>query len=433
MRQAVSRALENSNARQVAIQAIRAQNRQVAISQGERGVSVDVFGELAAEYTDDGTVEGPSNEETRFARQAGIGLSYPLADGLRSLNQVFLDANVLDADIIRLSDAAETISLNAVQAYIDVFRRRNIVAISEENITVHVNIAEQVEQQVQAGRLSEPDRFQANDKLLASRLAHADAKASLSDAVSNYQLVVGSEPRGSLSVPALSAIPSSSKAIELAAVQNSYLLRLAQKDIDAFDYREVIEASDWMPQVDAFLRGGIETDVDGADGTENTLAAGLRLNWTLYKGGTKENTIARIRDLKMRAFYRKKQVEDEVRDLARSSWNSYVAAVERRRLLDSTVFNNEKIVEAFRQEVLAAKRPLLEVLDAERALFNLKVRRANAEAAVAFQQYRMLAAQSKLARHFGLSPYGSNLSADFEVRAKAEPKSDFDITATPLE
>ena len=432
LRQAVTRALDNSNARQVAIQAIKAQNRQVAISQGERGATIDVFGEIGPEYKDDRTVS-PASSGTELARQAGIGLSYPLWDGLRAVNQVYLDANSLDSEIIRLSDAAETISLNAVQAYVDVFRRRNIVEISENNITVHVEIAEQVEQQVQAGRLSEPDRFQANDKLLAARLAHAEAKASLSDAVSNYRLVIGTAPQGRLRVPALSSVPSSANAVEQGAVQNSFLLRLAQKDIDAFDYREAIDAADWKPQVDAFLRGGIETDVDGSDGTEEDIAAGLRFTWTLYRGGTRENTIARIRDLKMRAYYRKKQVEDEVRNLARNSWNSYVAAVEQKRLLDTTVFNNEKIVEAFRQEVLAAKRPLLEVLDAERSLFNLRVRRANAEAAVAFQQYRMLAAQSRLARHFGLSPYGSNLSADFEVRARANPRNDFDITATPLE
>lgn len=433
MRDAVTRALQNSNARQVAIASIEAQNKQVAISQGLRGASVDLFGELGPEYTDDGTVPGPNDEDTRFSRQAAATVTYPLLDGLRAINQVYRDANLLDAEIIRLSDAAETITLNAVQAYIDVFRRQNIVQISEENISVHVEIAEEVARFVDAGRLSEPDRFQADDKLLAARLAHADAKASLADAISTYQLVVGSAPRGALNVPRLSNVPSSANAVEASAVQNSFLLQIAQKDIDAFAYQEAIEAADWQPQLDLFLRGGIESDVDGADGTEKTLSAGVQLNWTLYRGGTRDNTIARVRDLQMRAYYRRKQVEDEVRDLARSSWNSYRAAVERKQLLDTTVFNNEQIVEAFRQEVIAAKRPLLEVLDAERALFNIKVRRANASAAVSFQQYRMLAAQSRLARHFGLTPFGSNLSADFEDRAKTDPRGDFDITATPLE
>ena len=431
--EAVTQAFANSNARQVAIETIEAQNRQVAISQGDRRATIDLFAELAMEQTNDGTVVGPRDENTQVARQAAIALTFPILDGNRTLNQVFRDANVLDAEIIRLSDAAETISLNAVRAYIDVFRRRQIVNISEENITTHVTIATQVGQLVEAGRLSEPDRFQANDKLLAARLAHSGAKASLNDAISNYQLVVGMAPRGSFSIPTVSGIPRSADAIEASAVQNSYLLRIAQKDIDAFEYQEIISTADWKPRLDVFLRGGVETDIDGAEGTETTLSTGLQLNWTFYKGGTRKETIARIRDLKMRAYYQKKQVEDEVRDLARTTWNSYVAAIERRQLLESTETNNEQIVAAFRQEVLAAKRPLLEVLDAERSLFNIKVQRANAQAAVAFQQYRMLATQSKLARHFGLSPFGSNLTADFENRVKANPRGDFDITATPLE
>jgi adhesin transport system outer membrane protein len=127
---------------------------------------VDLFGEIASEYTDDGTVVGDNAEDTRLARQAAVSVSYPLLDGLRAINQVYKDANLLDAEIIRLSDAAETISLNAVQAYIDVFRRNNIVKISEENIDVHVEIARQVEQQVEAGRLSEPDRFRPTTNCL---------------------------------------------------------------------------------------------------------------------------------------------------------------------------------------------------------------------------------------------------------------------------
>lgn len=434
LQQAVTRALSNSDARQVAIKTIEAQGKQLSISQGNRGPVIDVFGEVALEDVDDGTLPGGLSRQTsQVARQAAATVTYPVIDGLRAINQVYREATVLDAEIIRLSDATETIALNAVQAYIDVFRRRNIVAISEENISVHLEIAQQVNDQVDAGRLSEPDRFQANDKLLAARLAHADARASLADALSSYRFVIGSEPQGGLAVPALRNIPTSAGSIESNAVGNSFLLKVAQKDIDAFDYQEAIDLADWQPQLDLFLRGGVETDLEGAEGTETTFSTGVRFNWTLYKGGTREDTIARTRDLKMRAYYRKRQVEDEVRDLARRSWNAYRAAVERRTLLQSTVTNNEDIVAAFRSEFEAAKRPLLEVLDAERALFNLKVRRANAEAAVAFQQYRMLAAQSLLSRHFGLSPFGRSLNADFESRIKVNPRGGFDVSAPALE
>ena len=433
LREAVARSFSNSDARQVAIKSIEAQNEQVGIAQGDRGVTIDLFGELALENVDDSTRTGlPGNDETQTARQIALSATYPLYDGGQMLYQLFREAALLDAEIIRLSDATETIALNAVQAYIDVFRRQNIVDISQENIEIHRRIVEQVESQVEAGKLSEPDRFQANDKLLAARLTHADAKAALSDAFSNYQFVIGGSPRGRLAVPALSNLPSNRAAAEETAVRNSYLLRIAQKDIDALSYQEVIDLGNWQPAVDLFLRGGYEEDVDGEPGDETTFAGGLRLNWTLYKGGTKKRTVARNRDLVMRAHYRKKQVEDEVRNLARKSWNSYIAAAERRELLANTVVNSERILAAFKREFEAAKRPLLEVLDAERSLFAIKVQKSNAEAAVAFQQYRILASQSLLGRHFGLNPFGSNLAADFDTRVRAEPRGDFDISVPPL-
>lgn len=433
MREAVDRAFSNSDARQVAIKSIEAQNEQVGIAQGDRGVTVDVFGELALENVDDSTRSGQQgNNETQTARQIALSASYPLFDGGQSLYQVFQEAARLDAEIIRLSDATETIALNAVQAYIDVFRRQNIANIAQENIDIHTKTVEQVESQIEAGKLSEPDRFLANDKLLDARLIYADAKASLSDAISNYQFVIGGLPRGALAVSALSKLPANRAAAEETAVRNSYLLRIAQKDIDALTYQEVIDLGNWQPAVDLFLRGGYEKDVDGEPGHETAFSGGLRLNWTLYKGGTKQRTVARNRDLVMRAHYRKKQVEDEVRNLARKAWNSYIASVERRELLNNTVINNEKIVEAFKREFEAAKRPLLDILDAERSLFAIKVQKSNAEAAVAFRQYRILASQSLLGKHFGLNPFGTNLAADFDSRVRALPRGNFDIDVPPL-
>lgn len=434
LREAVQRSFTNSDARKVAITSISAQNRQIAIAQAERGVTIDLSGEVAFEQVDDSTLDGtPGNGDTEFGRQVAVTLNYPLLDGMRSLNAVYREATLLDAEIIRLSDATETIALNAVQAYIDVYRRQQITDISRANIAVHRNIAEQVDRQVDAGKLSEPDRFQASDKLLAARLAHADAKASLGDAVSTYQFVIGTPPRGGVSLPGTPGAPGNRSSVEQSALQNSFLIRIAQKDIDALTYQSAIDAAVYQPQLNLFLRGSAEDDIEGTPGSETSLAAGVRLNWTLYKGNSRQATIARARDLQMRAHYRKKQVEDEVRNLARKSWNAYSAAVERKTILDRTVRNNQQIVAAFKREFEAAKRPLLQVLDAERALFNLKVRQANARAAVVYQRYRILAAQSRLARHFGLTPFGSTLDPSFETRVKAEPRGGFDITAPPLE
>ena len=128
-----------------------------------------------------------------------------------------------------------------------------------------------------------------------------------------------------------------------------------------------------------------------------------------------------------------KQLESEVRDFARRTWNQFRAVSERKALLDRTVSTNVRIVEEFRREFEAAKRPLLQVLDAERALFNQKVQRINAEANLAFQKYKILAAQNTLADHFGLAHAGRALEADFEQRVKSSPRGEFNVTVPPLE
>ena len=54
---------------------------------------------------------------------------------------------------------------------------------------------------------------------------------------------------------------------------------------------------------------------------------------------------------------------------ARRAWIAYSGAGERKVLLDVAVSTSTELALAFREEFEAAKRPLLQVLDAERDLF----------------------------------------------------------------
>ncbi|MFK7877783.1 MAG: TolC family protein [Paracoccaceae bacterium] len=431
---AVFSAMLNSSSRKAAMASIEAQSNMIAIAQSDRRPQVDVFGEAALERVDNpSSLSVADNNDTKLGAVVGIDVTFNMLDGMRTTNSIYREATLLDAEIIRLSDATETLALNAVQAYIDVVRHRQIVAASHDNVHQHQRIVGQVNEQVRAGKLSDADRFRANDKLLAAKLAKSEADGQLADAVSQYHAIIGLAPKGKMSISGRLKLPKSSAALEKTAVTNSFQLQLAQTDIQAQDYQGKIDQSQWKPRLDAFVGASVGEDRDGSSGSESEVAAGLRLNWTVYKGGAKKATEARNHDLQMRAHYRKKQVENEVRDFARRVWNSYSAAHKRKHLLDQSVSTNVRIVSAFRQEFEAAKRPLLQVLDAERALFNIKIRRINANAAVAYQGYRMLAAQNTLSDHFGLARSGSALAPDYERRAKAQPMGDFDISAPPLD
>ena len=434
LNEAIFNSVLNSDARKAAVASIEAQGRQITIAQGGRKPTITLFGEVAAERVDDpSSLSAADNDDTKLARSIGIDMTFNILDGMRTMNRIFREATLLDAEIIRLSDATETLALNAVQVYVDVVRHRSIVAASRRNLAVHRGIARQVNDLVTSGRLALADQLRANDKVLAAQLALSEAEVQLADANSQFVLITGTTPAAQLSSRFHTHVPKSRAAMQATAVANSFQLQLADTAIQAQTYQGNIDDADWKPRLDAFVGADVGRDRDGSSGNQSRVAAGVRLNWTLYKGGTRNATVARNRDLLMRAHYRRKQVEDEVRDFARRAWNGYHAAVERKGLLDRTISTNARIVAAFREEFEAAKRPLLQVLDAERALFNLRIRQINATAAVYYQGYRLLAAQSLLADHFGLARAGRTLNANFEDRVRRTPMGRFDVSAPPLD
>ncbi len=434
IRTAVANALVNSHARQASVASIEAQAQQVAIGQGNRLPRVDVFGDAGAEKVNNpSSLPATQNNSWNFSRQVGVSVEYTLSDGMRGLNSLYREATVLDGEIVRMSDETEMLALNAVQAYIDVVRHQKIVNLTRRNVDKHQRIAAQVNDQVREGKAPDADRFRANDKLLAAKLARTDATSALADAHSRYQRVIGRLPQGQMSIYSNVRLPKTSDALVQSAVARSLLVRIAENRVRIAAYDAQIAESEWDPQVSVFAGANTGADRGGTTGRENTLSAGLRLNWRLYNGNNRKATQERGKMLLAQAQYSKFEAEDEVRDSARRMWNAYRGAAERRSLLERSVSSNVRIVEAYREEFEAAKRPVLQVLDAERALFNLQVQRINAEASQVFQSYKMLAVQNALSDHFGLSDTGRVLNANFERRARAAPRGDFNISAPALE
>jgi adhesin transport system outer membrane protein len=92
-------------------------------------------------------------------------------------------------------------------------------------------------------------------------------------------------------------------------------------------------------------------------------------------------------------------------------------------LLDRRVSAARKTSEQYQDQFRAGTRSLLDVLDAERTFFNVLFESVSADASFTFNQYRMLAAQSRLAAHFDIEPADVPLEPDFTARAQQAPRA----------
>ena len=400
--------------------------------QGEFQPIVKATGEAGGQWVDNPLVlSAEDNRDTKLTRQIGLEAEVVLFDGLRRANLVYANAARVDGSIFRLLDASETLALNATEVYIDVYRHLNLQSLAVRNLARHREIGSQVGELVEGGRLPLSDKLQIDDRIRAAELALVDIRRAGRDADARYRRIVGKKRTGALSVPTMGRIPRTVTALVETAVSRSFRVRVANTEIDRAKFDEAVTAAGSQPRI-TFNAGATQgKNRDGYRGSKSDVFVGLRLNWILYKGGRKaERNAMAMR--KSKAMSERNVAIREVRELAERSWNSYVANAQRARLLGAQLQSNQEIVEQYKAEFEAGTRSLLELLEAERAKFDVQFEKASADASLAFSSYRVLAAQSRLAEHFGIKAADMTLAPTFQQRAKVSPTAIFKTEIAPL-
>ncbi|MDF1726472.1 MAG: TolC family protein [Sulfitobacter sp.] len=420
---AVRAAVTQNPAAQAANADVRATLFEMLELKGQYQPEVTLFGEAGAQVVDNPATLSPAdNGELQATAQIGVGVEYLLFDGYRRENLVYRNATRLDAAILRQLDASETLALNAVEAYIDVVRLRGLVQLAADNIARHRDIGAQVADLVQGGRLPASEGFLVQDRIAAAQDAKLNIDQSLANAHARYIRVIGRAPSGAMHVPGISSVPKSLQSFQQEAVRNSYRVRVADKLARESRFDGNVREADRKPRVT--LNGGVTygANRDGNSSDRADAFVGVRMNWTLYNGRRPAQS-AGIKARVQQAELERRVAADEVRELAARTWNAYIKNSQRSAVLGEQLRANFLIVRQYRDELEAAKRSLIDVLEAERTVFNVKFQKASADAALTFSKYRMLAARSHLAGHFGLASSQTLFAPNYEERAIASPRS----------
>jgi adhesin transport system outer membrane protein len=430
---AVKSAVTKNPAAQAADADVRATLFELLELKGEYQPEVTLFGEAGAQIVDNAaSLSAADNGKLRGTAQIGVGVEYTLFDGHKRENLVYRNATRLDASILRAMDASETLALNAVEAYIDVMRLRGLSHMAADNIARHQEIAGQVRELVEGGRLPTSDGFLVDDRIAAAKDAKIGVDQSLANAHARYVRVIGHKPGRKMKVPGVKSTPKDLRSFQNEAVRNSFRVRVADKVARETVFEGNIKKSARKPRVT--LNGGVTYGLnrDGNSSNRADAFVGARINWTLYNGRRPAQS-ASIKERTRQAELERRVAADEVRELTARTWSAYIKNSKRSRLLAEQLRANFLIVRQYRDELTAAKRSLIDVLEAERTVFNVKFQKASADAALSFSRYRMLAARSRLAEHFGVSPANMLFAPDYEQRALNSPKAAvFNTVIEPL-
>lgn len=433
MKSAVITALTTNPASKAVLSDVRAKSDELTGLRSEYLPSVELFGEVGGQVVENENVLAVTDSgQLNATRQIGISTELTLFDGYRRANLIYRNAARLDGSIYRLLANSETTALNAVEAYVDVVRHRQLLHIAKRNVRRHVRLADQVRARVSGGKSPVSDGFQATERVLASREAVTGIERALRDAEARYKRIIGHNPRGKMSIPWVKHLPKTLTSLVSTSIANNNQIKVAGAISREAGFERDILKSGRLPRISLNGRTAYGADRNGSRGPEVDAFIGLRMSWSIYGGGARKKQISAQENRVAQAEFQREDVTREVRELATRAWNSLIENQKRSAILRKQVRTNRKIVQNYVEEFQLSKRSLLDVLDAERASFNNEVQKISAEASLSFARFRILAAQSKLSSYFGHDASKATGQPRYQERLIDKPRQIFNIELEPL-
>ena len=383
--------------------------------------SIDLNAGLGHQYSNDSS--------TRAGRAATNGRPYDTMNRYESglsLTQMLFDGYSTDAEVARqesrvisasrrVRETSEFVALDAVQAYLEARRQRELAELSEENVVMHEATLELVTRKVSGGAATIADQQQAASRLASSEAGLEDAKARLRDADATFNRIIGENP-ANLERP-VSPFWAMPRSVDVAidwAISNNATVAVAKADLDTTIREFDTAKSGFFPTVNLELGADANRNVDGTRGADYNLEAMIRMTYNLYRGGEdsykRKEFLARIAEA--RQFYNRsvRLTEEEMR----LAWNARESSVTRVRAQRREVEANDIVRQTYRQQFDLGGRSLLELLDSENEYFFAKTNLITTEFLAIFSVYRVLATG-------GVLLSALDVKVPFEGTAKSDP------------
>ncbi len=353
----------------------------------------------AAGYAEDSK---PIDQE-RDPYEATISLRQNVFRGFADQGEVARQEARVRSSAYLLQGTSEDLALNASRVYINVLRNQELKNIADENLEIHLRIADQIRLRSDSGVGSQADSEQIQGRLALAQSNVVIAETNLLDAQTEYLAVIGQLPSDlTMPLPPNSRMPASLEDATLAALEANPILKSAMADLEAREQQYEVAKAPYYPILDIELDQRWEDDLDRIDSEREYWSALGRVRYNLFNGwrdqGRKAETLEQVSE----AREIRNNTERQVVESMRLSWMAYMSVLDRIDYLRNYITSARSTAEAYAKQFDIGKRTLLDVLDAEAEAINAQVDFVDAEFDGVFSQYRILNATGQLVDSFGL-------------------------------
>ncbi len=325
----------------------------------------------------------------------------PVYRGGRTEAQVRQAINTVEATRAQ-SLAVETAVFQAVaQAYLDVVRDQNLVAVNRNNEHVLGQQFESTRIRAEIGELTGTDVAQAQSSFEQATAQRVAAEGRLEISRANYTRAVG-HPPGRLVLPReRPALPATrDEALALAATSNPNVISAGFTELAARDNIDVVRGQ-LLPQVSAI--GELNRTISQAtsaggisSATTTTASITATMTMSLYEGGA---IYSQTRQAEQTVGQRRSQLDDARRaavQTADQNWAALEAARAGIASFAAAVRAAQIALAGLQEEALTGTRTVLDVLVGEQQLFTTQGQLVTAQHDAAIAEFNVAAAIGRL-------------------------------------
>ncbi len=311
-----------------------------------------------------------------------------------TLNQMLFDGFFTRSEVSRLGyaklvryyelvDASENIALEAVRAYIDVVRARELVELSKVNYVEHRQTQDQLGKRAEAGVSRRVDLEQATGRLALAESNLVTELNNQHDVSSRYLRIVGETPPANTPSPSdrLTGTPLPATVTDalVQAFAANPALHAAVENVRAGEALVNSRKAPFYPRLDFKLLQSVDRHLDGIRGRSSDSIVQLVLNYNLFRGGADNARLFQaIESLNQAKDLREKACRD-LRQTLSIAFNDVQRLKDQLEFLNQHALSTEKAREAYRQQFDIGQRTLLDLLDTQNEYYEAARAYANAK------------------------------------------------------
>ena len=408
LRQALESAYSNNPNIMSALLSVKASAEDIARAKAAKLPQIGAEANLNTTWSQ---VPGSGIQISDPALRLSLGYSQNLFDNFQTEAQIEGARAATEASKYALRNEEQNVLLSAVQAYMNVVRDSQLVALRRDNVAFFEAQVDSSTNRLELGEGTKIEVSQAQARLAAATASYRAAQASLQTSQASYERWIGHKPKNLSTDFKFGGVLPKSLDDAIAAGEENHpailsaraVIRIAQATSDgaAAAFGPSLSLSASVCGYGCFTGKPSQLGASGQ--------VGFTLSVPIYRGGSLGATVRKANLNQIKSEVDALAARDQVREAVISSWSTLQNATAQITSANSAVASGQLVVEGVVQERDVGQSTTLDVLNAQAELTQAR------EGLITATTSRIIASFALVAAAGRLSP--AELGLNVEVKS----------------